>query len=38
MYIDYEFFSYGVGLVMIGWIVGMCGSIIFGLIKKIGII
>jgi len=37
-YFDMTYFSNGVGLVMMGWIIGICASFVFSVIKRIGLI
>lgn len=35
-YIDLTYFSYGVGMVMVGWVIGSVVGIAFDLIKRVG--
>lgn len=38
MILDVTFFGYGVGLVMVGWVVGLCVSIVFSLLRGVSIL
>lgn len=37
-YFDMQYFSYGVGLVMMGWIIGTVVSFVFAVVKRIGLL
>ena len=36
MYLDITAFGYGVGLVMVGWVCGMCVSLLMSVLRKAG--
>jgi hypothetical protein len=36
MWLDYEYFGYGVGLVLVGWFLGMCIKVIFSIFSRVG--
>jgi hypothetical protein len=36
MWIDYIYFGYGAGLVLVGWFLGMCISVVFKVVGRIG--
>lgn len=35
-YIDITYFQYGVGLVIVGWFIGMVIGIVFDVVRRIG--
>ena len=36
MTINVEYFGYGVGLVLVGWFIGICVRLVFNVFQKIG--
>lgn len=38
MLIDMTYLGYGVGLVMVGWFLGMCIRVVFTVIGRVGVL